>query len=120
VSQFRFLCDEHISVSVYRALLEAHFDILHLLLLGLGGMADPDVFRRARVEGRILLTRNYKDFALLVEQQGRTKESFPGALFVSRSLPQADAGAHVRALKKWVKEAQRGVHRIENTYGWLR
>ena len=117
---FRFLCDEHIGVPVYRALEEMGFDVLHILVLGLGGIDDPEVLQYARDEGRILLTRNYKDFAPLVEKWVNTRESFPGVLFVATSIPQADVGAHVRAVQAWVEQTQEGANRIENTYGWLR
>ena len=115
---YRFLCDEHIGVPVSRALEEAGCDITHILTLGLGGTGDPKVFQYARNEGRILLTRNYRDFAPLVEKQGRAKECFPGVLFVA--ISPADVDAHVRALQEWIKEAEQGGKQIENTYGWLR
>ncbi len=117
---FRFLCDEHISISVYRALEGMGFDIVHILALGLGGIDDPEVLQYARDEGRILLTRNYKDFAPLVEKWAHTGECFPGVLFVPTSIPQADVGTHVRAVKAWVETTETGANRIENTYGWLR
>lgn len=117
--EVRFLCDENISVPVYRALAEAEIDIAHILALGLGGIADLEVFRYAREEGRILLTRNYGDFALLVERSAKAGVGFPGVLFVATSISQADVGAHVQALDTWIDQAKTGMHQIENTYGWL-
>ena len=119
VEGLRFLCDEHVGIPVYRALKRVRLDIVHLLALGMGGTSDPAVFQYARDEGRILLTRNYKDFAPLVEKWAQAKVGFPGVLFIATSIPQADAGAHVRALKAWVEKAGEGVHWVENTYGWL-
>ena len=116
---FRFLCDEHIGVPVYRALVKAGFGVVHLLALGLGGTGDPEVLRYARSEGRVLLTRNYRDFAPLVERWAAAREDFPGVLFIATSIPQADVDAHVRALKRWGEDAREGGHQIENTYGWL-
>lgn len=118
-ADIRFLCDEHVGVPVYSALVEAGLDITHLLALGLGGISDPEVFQCARDEGRILLTRNYRDFAPLVERSAKTGMDFPGVLFVPTSIPQADVGAHVQSLKAWIEEAKAGGHKIENTYGWL-
>ena len=101
---------------MYRSLDEAAFDVRHILPLGLAGTDDPAVLQYARDEGRILLTRNYRDFAPLVQRWSSAEVGFPGVLFVPTSIPQADVGGHVRALKAWMK----GVHRVENTYGWLR
>lgn len=116
----RFLCDEQIGIPVFRALERDGFDVLHVLAEGLGGMADPQVLQYAIDRRRILLTRNYRDFAPLVERRGSAGLSFPGVLFVATSVPQADVGAHVRALKHWSEGAKRGATLIENTYGWLR
>jgi predicted nuclease of predicted toxin-antitoxin system len=117
---YRFLCDEHISVPVYRALDAIGVDIVHILALGLGGIDDPEVLQYARDQRRILLTRNYRDFAPLVEKWAHTGEGFAGVLFVAPSIPQADVSAHVRAMQTWVENAEAGDNRIENTYGWLR
>lgn len=119
MEELRFLCDEHIGVPVYRALEKAGFDVVHLLALGLGGTRDPEVLQYARDEGRILLTRNYQDFAPLVERWVIVQEGFPGVLFIATSIFQADVGAHVRALKRWAEDAGEGSRSIENTYGWL-
>ena len=86
----------------------------------LGGANDPDVLQYSRSEGRILLTRNYKDFAPLVEKWANAGENFPGILFVPTSISQADVGGHIRALQTWVENAQDGINQIQNTYGWLR
>ena len=116
----RFLCDEHIGVPVCRALVEAGYDVVHLLAVGLGGTADPRVLEFSRDQGRILLTRNYQDFAPLVEAWARSGTAFPGILFIATSVPQSHPGAHVRALTAWCKAAAEGGRRIEGTYGWLR
>lgn len=112
----RFLCDEHVAIPVYRALADAGIDVAHVLALGLGGTPDPALFDYARQQGRILLTRNYRDFAPLVERWSRTGQPFPGVLFVATSIPQADGGAHVQALSAWLA----GPQRVAGTYGWLR
>ena len=116
----RFLCDEHVGVPVCRALVEAGYDVVHLLGLGLGGTSDPRVPELAHDQGRILLTRNYKDFAPLAEVWSRKGTAFPGILFIAKSVPQSDPGAHVRALTASVEAAAEGGRRIEGAYGWLR
>jgi predicted nuclease of predicted toxin-antitoxin system len=117
---YRFLCDEHVGIPVWRALVAAGHDVVHLLPLGLGGMDDPGVLRYARGQGRILLTRNYRDFAPLVEQWARDHTSFPGVLFLSSALLQADTQAHVAALRVWIAAAMAGTVQVAGTYGWLR
>lgn len=116
----QFLCDEHIGVPVCRALVEAGYDVVHLLAAGLGGTADIRVLEFARDQGRILLTRNYRDFAPLVEAWSRSGTVFPGIRFIAKSVPQTDPGAHVRAMTAWCEAAAEGGNRIEGTYGWLR
>ncbi|MBT4498472.1 MAG: DUF5615 family PIN-like protein [Gemmatimonadetes bacterium] len=116
----RFLCDEQIGIPIFHALEREGFDILHVLAEGLGGTADPQVFQHAIDRGRILLTRNYRDFAPLVEKRSSSGVSFPGVLFIATSVPQADIGAHIRALKRWSEGMERGANLIEKTYGWLR
>ena len=116
----QFLCDEHISVPVCRALVGAGYDVVHLLAEGLGGTADPRVLQFTRDQGRILLTRNYRDFAPLVEAWSRSGTVFPGVLFIARSVPQSDSTAHVRALTAWCEAAAQGGNQLEGTYGWLR
>lgn len=116
MAAYRFLCDEHVSVPVYRALVDAGFDVTHVLKSGLSGAADPIVFEHARTRDRILLTRNYRDFAPLVEKRSREGTKFPGVLFIASSIPQAAAGAHLRALFAWVD----GPQDVRNTYGWRR
>ena len=111
----RFLCDEHVSVPVYRTLVNAGHDVIHLLESELAGATDPLVLHHARRESRILLTRNYRDFAPLVAKWSRDGTDFPGVLFISNSIPQADAGAHLRALSAWLA----GPRDVRGTYGWL-
>lgn len=117
---YRFLCDEHVGIPTYRALAIAGFDVVHLLALGLGGTDDPAVLRYARAEGRILLTRNYRDFSPMVDRWARAGTAFPGVLFLSSALGQADAPAHVIALRTWVEMAAAGATQVAGTYGWLR
>ena len=81
---------------------------------------DAVIFDWARTEGRILVTRNYQDFAPLVEHANRQGIAFPGVVFYAPSLPQGDVGAHVRALEDWIAQANAAeVNPAENTYVWI-
>lgn len=113
--ELRFLCDEHIPYSVLAALAKAGVDVEHVVPLGLQGIADPALLRVATDRGRILLTRNYRDFAPLVAAWNRDGRDFPGVLFYSTSIRPTGVGAHVRPLMAWLDGAQQ----IANTYGWL-
>jgi len=111
----QFLCDEHIPYSVLAALTQAGLDVQHVVPLGLQGIADPALLRVAADGGRILLTRNYRDFAPLVAAWNRDGQDFPGVLFYSTSIRPTDVAAHVRSLTAWLD----GPRQIANTYGWL-
>lgn len=111
----RFLCDEHIPYSVLAALLEAGVNVEHVVPLGLQAIADPALLQVAKERERILLTRNYRDFAPLVSAWNRGGIDFPGVLFYSTSIRPTDVGAHVRALMVWLQ----GPEQVGNTYGWL-
>lgn len=116
---FRFLFDEHVSKPACDILRARGIDVAHVLDLGLGRASDAEVLARAAAEGRITVTRNYRDFAALVDVYRAKGEPFPGVLFLPISLSQADVGAHVRAVEEWI--AGQGAERnpIENGFGWL-
>ena len=97
----RFLFDEHVNKPACDALLTQGIDVSHVLDVGLGGASDADVFARAVLEGRIIVTRNYRDFAMLVEAYRARGTPCPGVLFLPVSLSQADVGAHVRMIAAW-------------------
>lgn len=111
----RFLCDEHIPVPFCRALERAGIDGIHVLDIGMKGAVDHVVLQRARRDGRILITRNYRDFVALAETWSRQGVTFPGVLFVSASIPQGDVAAHLRALNAWTESR----HHLEGSCGWL-
>jgi hypothetical protein len=47
--------------------------------------------------------------------------AFPGVLFIAASVPQADAGHHIRSLLAWIEAADQAGHNpVASTYGWLR
>ena len=61
----------------------------------LRGLADSDVLDWAASEGRVLVTDNIKDFAVLNAQWAASSRKHPGLLFVSaKAFPRtADASA---------------------------
>lgn len=67
-----------------------------------------------------MVTRNAQDFAPLVEHAAREGWTFPGVLFYSPAVPQADVGSHIRALEAWIAAARSaGRNPAENGFGWL-
>lgn len=119
MTRVRLLLDEHVSLPAYRQLLADGIDVKHVLEIGMKSASDPEVLRRACDEGRVLVTRNYPDFAPLVVEWLRTETRFPGVLFLSNSIRQADVGAHVRAVREWLAGPAAKENPVEGTYGWL-
>ena len=116
----RFLFDEHVSLAAARELVRRGIDITHVVdIPGLVSAPDPVVLEHAIEEDRILVTRNYRDFAPLVDGLNRLGRSLPGVLFLPTSVPQNDPGAHVRAIENWLRDCPPGSNPVENTYLWL-
>ena len=116
----RFLFDHHVSGPALRQLRAKGIDVLHVSEAGLAEADDADIFLWAGGAGRIVVTRNYRDFAPLVEAFARRGEAFPGVLFLASSLLENDPGAHVRALEAWVAEVRAtGVNPAHSSMAWL-
>jgi predicted nuclease of predicted toxin-antitoxin system len=117
----RFLFDQHVSGPALRQLRERGIDVMHVAEVGLAEADDPVVFQWAIREWRIVVTRNYCDFAPLVEVSARRGVSFPGVLFIPTSIRQNDVGLHVRALLAWMEAAAAsGSNPVENSSDWVR
>jgi predicted nuclease of predicted toxin-antitoxin system len=117
----RFLFDQHVSGPALRQLRDRGIDIVHVAEVGLSAADDPEVFRWAVQERRILVTRNYCDFAPLVDAYASRDEAFPGVLFFSTAVRPSDVGRHVRALSSWIQSAlASSTNPVENSSGWLR
>lgn len=117
---FRFLFDEHVSVQAMKQLQSRGVDVIHVGDAGLLRTDDAVIFDWARREDRIIVTRNYQDFAPLVAEAGRQRLRFPGVLFCAHSLSQSDVGAHVRAVERWLARAHAaGTNPVDSTFGWL-
>jgi hypothetical protein len=117
----RFVFDQHVSAPAMKVLREAGVDVGHVAEAGLSEADDADILAWALRENRIVVTRNYRDFAPLVDAYGRNGVSFPGVLFFATSVRQSDAGHHVRSLQEWIHSASRaGTSPVQNGRGWLR
>lgn len=112
------LFDVHVHHGACRRLREEGFDVVHAGDEGLGEADDLDLLLAAAGEGRIVVTRNYQDFAPLVEALGQRGEAFPGVLFISPAIPQADPGGHVAAVRRGCREAGDD-NPVENGAGWI-
>lgn len=115
----RLLLDEHVLLSLGDALRARDVDAVHVLEAGLGGAPDPALLRWCQEEDRILVTRNYRDFAPLVEMLQRRGESFPGLLFLSPGIPQNEPGSHLRALETWLERRTSGSAQLKGTFQWI-
>ena len=123
----RLLFDEHVSTPACHVLREHGVDVRHVLDVGLGRAPDSDVLAWAAAEGRIVVTRNDRDFATLIEAYTAHGWSFPGVLFLPASLSQADVGAHGRAIEAWMaiqaaadpEGVDAGRSPITNSFAWV-
>ncbi len=107
------------SKAAARELVARGIDVVHVDDVDLRGRPDDAVLRRAIADGRIVVTRNYADFAKLAEAAAVAGLRFPGILFLPRSLAPDAVGAHVRAIESWVTETSAGRRSVANTIGWL-
>jgi predicted nuclease of predicted toxin-antitoxin system len=118
--ELRLLFDQLVSGPALRRLRECGVDVLHVGEVGLSEADDPAIFHWATRERRVIVTRNYCDFAPLVEAFARKGDPFPGVLFYPSSIAHSDVNSHVRALLGWVAAAERfGRNPVESTFGWL-
>lgn len=113
------LFDEHVSVTACRQLRADGVDVLHALEVALGGTPDPDILRWAMEHDRVVVTRNYQDFAPLVQSLAGRGIPLPGVLFLSTSVRQGDVGAHVRAVKSWIAAFEGGDTSVTGGFAWL-
>lgn len=117
----RFVFDQHVSAPALTQLRERGVDIVHVAEVGLSEADDPDILAWATKEERIVVTRNYRDFAPLVEAYGKQGVAFLGVLFYARSVRQSGVGHHIRALRDWISDAERAGHNpVQNALAWLR
>lgn len=117
----RFVFDQHVNARALKQLQVRGVDAVHVAEVGLSEADDAEIFAWSIDQGRIIVTRNYQDFAPLASTYAEKGVAFPGVLFIATSVPQADAGHHVRSLLAWIQAAnQAGDNPVARTYGWLR
>lgn len=117
----RFVFDQHVNAPALRQLRKEGVDVVHVAEVGLSEADDAEILAWATEEDRIVVTRNYRDFAPLVDAYGRKSLFFPGVLFYATSVRHSDVGHHVRALREWIGDAAASEHNpVRNGIGWLR
>jgi predicted nuclease of predicted toxin-antitoxin system len=83
-----YLDDDSIAALLVQTLRGAGHDVRTPADAGLSGAADPVHFRRAIGEGRLMLSRNFRDFERLHLLIQEAKGSHPGVLIVRRDNPK--------------------------------
>lgn len=96
-------------------------DVVHVAEVGMACADDATILQWAQREERIIVTRNYRDFAPLVEALAARRLPFPGVLFLATSVRHSDVDAHVRALTTWIAVTQKtGQNPVQSSFTWLR
>jgi hypothetical protein len=98
----RFLLDEHLSRTAAEGLRRLAIDAVHVTEGGLAGRTDAALFQAAGTDGRIIVTRDHRDFLSLAAHARGADRPMPGLLLVPASIPQTDPGAPVRAIANWI------------------
>lgn len=112
------LFDVHVHHGATERLREEGIDVIHASDVGLAGADDLSLLLSAAEAGRIVVTRNYQDFAPLARALTERGKSFPGVLFLSPAIPQSDLSAHVRAICRWCQDAG-DRNPVESSIGWI-
>ena len=102
----RCLLDEMLAPDTAEELKGRGHDATTVAALGLPGQADPVIFDRAVSEGRVVVTENIVDFALLLDQRLRNEEPVVPVVFVRKAdLPRRGALSHHLAsrLDRWAE-----------------
>jgi hypothetical protein len=83
--KYKILLDEQISPRQYFPRLNEHFDVKHIKHdLNLAGLSDPEVYELAVKQGRIILTKNVKDFRPLLREDSPGIIGIPETWSLSR------------------------------------
>jgi hypothetical protein len=112
------LFDVHVHNWAGERLRDEGIDVVYVSDVGLAGAGHLSLLLAAAEAGRIVVTRNYQDFAPLARALGDTGESFPGVLFLSPAIPQSDLSGHVRAVRRWCRDAG-DANPVEGSIGWI-
>lgn len=112
------LFDVHVHHGASERLREEGIDVVHASDVGPAGADDLSLLLSAAEAGRIVVTRNYQDFAPLARALSERGKSFPGVLFLSPAIAQSDLSAHVRAVRRWSRNAGE-TNPVESGIGWI-
>lgn len=102
----RWLIDEMLPPATADELRRLGHDAVHVNDAGLAGHPDPVVFDTAVTDGRIVVTENITDFAILLDQRLRNDQPATPVLFVRKAdLPRRGAlAAHLAdRLHRWAE-----------------
>jgi predicted nuclease of predicted toxin-antitoxin system len=97
----RYLVDEDIPADVALIARNLGLDSVSVHEIHRRGFSDEEQLEFATAEGRIVVTRNRNDFLRLVMAAFQAGLPSPGALVVSRSLPNTHPAAIAHTLKRW-------------------
>ena len=88
----KWLIDEMLPAATCARLAALGHDAVSVHDVGLGGADDERVFERAVREGRVVVTENFADYALLLEQRlARAEPTVPVVFVHKASLPRRGA-----------------------------
>ncbi len=91
----RWLLDEMLPPDTVAELNRRGHDAATVADLGLAGQPDPVIFDRAVAEGRLVVTENIADFAVLLDQLLRNNQPVVPVVFVRKAdLPRRGALPH--------------------------
>ena len=105
----RWLLDEMLPPGTAEELNGRGHDATTVVGLGLAGEADPVVFDRALAGGRVVVTENVADFAVLLEQRLRNDQPVVPVVFIRKAdLPRRGALARHLAVRldRWADANQ--------------
>lgn len=92
----KLLLDENFPIRIHFSTLNSRFDVKHVGAdLNQEGSSDPEVYALARKEGRLIVTRNIKDF-----QELALKSNDTGVIGVSPNLTFKQVDKKLTALLK--------------------
>lgn len=105
----RYYGDEDVPVLVVRIARSLQLDIVHTEELGRKGATDEEQLRFAAQEGRILLTRNCRDFWPMTVRYQADGSAHAGVLCIAKSLEDRPAAVIARALLQFDRDHPDGV-----------
>jgi len=85
----RFLADENLNNAIWQGVLrrEPELNIVRAQDVGLSGKPDPAVLELAAVEGRILLTHDFRTIPAYAYDRVRSGLTMPGVIEIPSALP---------------------------------